>query len=97
MQSTEESVTILNPGLRFNNVRYPASKPLRALYVTWSIVDIQVITSNCLIQDAVVLDPYARSIVGRQQYGQVAQVLSLHCLDSQVCCLSFGHVERIKA
>lgn len=27
-----------------------------------------------LLQEAVVLDPYARSIVGRQNYGQLAQV-----------------------
>lgn len=30
----------------------------------------------CLLQEAVVLDPYAQSIVGRQQYGQLAKVLS---------------------
>ncbi|KAL3147709.1 Iron-sulfur assembly protein 1 [Trebouxia sp. C0010 RCD-2024] len=44
MQSTEDAVTVINPGLRFNS-------------------------------EAVVLDPYARSIVGRRQYGQLAQDL----------------------
>ena len=27
-----------------------------------------------LLQKAVIIDPYARSIVGRRQYGQLAQV-----------------------
>ena len=27
-----------------------------------------------LLQKAVIMDPYARSIVGRRQYGQLAQV-----------------------
>ena len=33
-----------------------------------------------LLQEAVVLDPYARSIVGRQKYGQLAKVSILHGL-----------------
>ena len=31
-----------------------------------------------LLQEAVLLDPYARSIIGRRQYGQLAQVSVLH-------------------
>lgn len=32
--------------------------------------------TRCVLQEAVVLDPYAQSIVGRQQYGQLAKVSS---------------------
>lgn len=70
MQSTEDAVTVINPGLRFNSVRSIAVKLDHGLPSIWILT-----THVRLLQEAVVLDPYARSIVGRRQYGQLAQVL----------------------
>lgn len=88
MQSTEDAVTVINPGLRFDSVRCTA-------IMDFCQFGYQSLHAVFLLQEAVVLDPYAQSIVGRQQYGQLAQVPSLQYYDLKSAA-GLWHVDIIK-
>ena len=48
-----------------------------------------------LLQKAVIIDPYARSIVGRRQYGQLAQVR--YIFHDSVGVLLPGRAKQLKS